>query len=262
MKKVASIKNMIMVLIFAALAGFAPEADASWLSRGWEKIKDNGKKVINTVADAGSKIVDTVRPIIDRGKDLIDKVIQPVIDVAKSGGWRELLGLLGGILGGGGTAGPRDTGGGGGDGEVGIAAMRPIYGQNSIDNLKVITSIDEVSLKHPNATAAINVSEIVGTKAGTVSITQLAKGFSADLGENSMLEVNGVHVLGVRANSLTFKQEAEGKNWRLAPNTTAQLNVIEIMGGQHSTVEVAQRLNMPHLEVDRGTTRLNHFQAR
>src|SRR5436190_1059018 len=114
MKTPSTIKYIIPIVVLALFAGFAPRAEASWLSRGWDKVVDTGKKVVDTVVDTGGKIVDVIKPIFDKGKSIIDKIVEPVLDYAKSGKWKELLGLIGTIIGGGGTAGPTDTGGSGG----------------------------------------------------------------------------------------------------------------------------------------------------
>src|SRR2546425_981126 len=98
-------KFLIPVFICVALACGAPQARASWFSKTVDKVVDAGKNVVN-------KIAETVMPILDKGKKLVDKVIDPIVNFAKSsGGWRELLTVLSGILGGGGTAGGSDTGG-------------------------------------------------------------------------------------------------------------------------------------------------------
>jgi hypothetical protein len=254
----ASITKFILpIAIMTAYAGYTPRAEASWLS-------DAGNKVVNTVVDAGRKAVDMVKPVLDKTKTVIGGFVEPALDYVKSGNWKELLGLIGTIIGGGGTAGPNDTGGGGGGGgEVGAAViMKPSYGENQIDNLNVITKIKGVSVVNPGATIRVNVTEMTGTKAGTVAIKQEAEGFTADLGAGSMLEVNGLHVLGVQGSSLSFDQKAIGQYWRLAPNTAARLNIIEMQGGKYANVGVVQELDVPRLDVQGGTTELNLFRSR
>ncbi|MFO1512222.1 MAG: hypothetical protein U1F83_04800 [Verrucomicrobiota bacterium] len=251
------LKFSLLIVFLAVFAGFTPRAEASWLS-------DAGRKVVNTVVDAGRKVVDTVKPVLDKTETVIGGFVEPALDYVKSGNWKELLGLIGTIIGGGGTAGPDDTGGGGGggSGEVAAAVIRPSYGENQIDNLNVSTKINGVSVLNPGATIRVNVTEMTGTKAGTVAIKQEAAGFTADLGTGSMLEVNGVHVLGVQGTALSFEQKAKGEYWRLTPNTAARLNIIEMLGGRYGTVGLVQELDMPRLEVQGGTTELNMFRSR
>ncbi len=251
----ASIKFILPIAIMTAYAGFTPRAEASWLSKAVNN-------TVNTVVDAGKKVVDTVMPVLDKTKTVIGGFVEPALDYVKSGNWKELLGLIGTIIGGGGTAGPNDTGGGGGGGEVGAAVIASSYGENQIDNLNVSTKINGVSVVNPGATIRVNVTEMTGTKAGTVAIKQEADGFTADLGARSMLEVNGIHVLGTQASSLSFDQKAKGQYWRLAPDTTARLNIIEMLGGKYSTVGVVQELDMPRLDIQGGTTELNLFRSR
>ncbi len=272
MKTARHIDYIIAIVILATFAGFAPRTEASLLSKTVHKVEANVKSVVHDIVDEGARVVAKVKPVLEKGIGFIENFAQPVIDLAKSDKWGEILSFLGALLGGGGTTDGGGAGGsgggsggggnGGGGGEIGTAALRLGYGENQIDTINVNTRIDGVSVLNPGATVRVNVSDVTGTKAGKVAITQVAKGFTADLGEGSLLEVNGVHVAGVQANALSFNQEAQGNNWRLAPNTAVRMNIAEMLGGKYGTVTVDQFLNMPRLEVQGGTTELNQFRSR